>query len=311
MRASGCLPAFVLLGLLSLETLHGQQEAGVSPSDLIARLSNASNAGAILMITCGETEQDGNEVKAAKSLVRLGAAALPDIEKTLDSLDKEGLESKFSRNAGLVLFAYARIKGPQAYPRLQSMLGNSKLVFLQSAIDSSIAVSLDLTSYVSFRQWTSLPRGPVAICGHPEPRHALDQLILAWEGNDRTLFEASLGAVAKSMLNSLLAGRSWAEMRTDLWHVESDSVALGYRFSGPAKWSRPAMTFENMRDLSGSTEDSANPELDALFVSASGLECTKHRIRFVPAGDLPARYVVDDSDLSGLLRALSSCAGIR
>jgi hypothetical protein len=292
------------LGLFSTRIAGGEPQ-DQSPSTLIKLLSDRKES---FLFSCGETEQDRADVAAAKSLAKLGAPALPEIEQTLDSLEQDGLQSKFEPTAGLLLFAYARIKGAEAYPRQQSMLGNRKLAFLQSALDASIAVSFNLTSYVSFREWTGLPTGSGAICGRAEPRHVLNWLILAWEGNDRLLLEASLGPAAKATLNSMLKARTWDETRADFWRSGSDGVAVGYRFDAPPRWSEPAMNPEAKGGPEDLGQDAASPELDTLFKGASGHDCGWHRVKFVTAsGPLP-RYLVDDSDIGGLLRLISSCA---
>lgn len=72
--------------------------------------------------------------RAAMALARLGGAALPDLEKELDSIEKN--PQGFGTN--WLLLAYARIRGPAAFPRLRRISGGS-----------AVALSLALTSNVS------------------------------------------------------------------------------------------------------------------------------------------------------------------
>ncbi len=101
---------------------------------------------------------------------------------------------------------------------------------------------------------------------YEEPRDVLDQLILAWERNDRPLLEASLAPGARAALNSLLAGTTWVGLRGELWPDRSGGgVALGYRFDISGRWSEPEETLEEDRAYGDAALSSANPDLDTLL----------------------------------------------
>jgi hypothetical protein len=159
---------------------------------------------------CGAfATMDAENRSAAQSLVKLGAAALPEINTAFDSIEKSGNSSKFAPNAYWLLYAYAEIQGPAAFPRLRKMRGDPNFGFLYSAVDTAAALSLDITSYVSAWRQTVTDNA----CDGPSPRKALDRFILAWERND---------------------------------HVKSKvNIAIGYAFDPLSPWSRRPEMQEN------------------------------------------------------------------
>lgn len=318
LKASAFATALLQLALLIwlLSSNGSSQTQGMSSSDLIRSLvhrSERTENSRRLVFSCGETEEDREDLAAAKSLVKIGAPAVPDLERTLDAIEGEGEPSEFTANAGLILAAYAEIKGADAYPRLRSMVDNPKLAFIESALDSAIALSLGLTSYVSYRPSTLIPDGPSGSCGVLEPRHDLDQLIIAWAAGSASLFRSSLGPDATTALNALLNGRDWAEVRAEFWHSRPGAgLAVGYRLDVSGRWAEPTMGFAEKRENAALT-NSARPEIDTFFRTGAGGDCGTYRIKFlrepVQAGfPLPAEYVVDNTDLAGLLRLIADCA---
>src|SRR5206468_571240 len=103
-------------------------------------------------------------------------------------------------NSKWLLLAYARIRGPAAYPRLRAMADNPRLRYLSGDVDQSLAIALDLTSYIS----ASRIANEFVCCRSEEPRHALDQLILAWLQGNRQRMEEALGPHARLSLDSLV-----------------------------------------------------------------------------------------------------------
>jgi hypothetical protein len=298
----------LLLGLLAASNADSQVQDR-SPSDLVRFLTYQSGRYKKPMLglvsSLCRIDQDGLEDRAAaKSLIGFGAVSVPPIEDVFDALDKGRRETDLGLNFGWLVYAYARIKGPAAYPRLWRMAAKPEFEDFQVTLDDSIALAFGLTSYVSsFRR-------PMAIihCRPPQPREALDHLILAWERGDRSWLEAHLGPQGKAALASLLQSRNWAQMRAELWTTPSGvGVAVGYRFEIPNEWSEPQMLLE---DLNAVSED--KPEIRTRFKSGSGAECGAENVRFVrtpgeAGGALPG-YLVDNSDLAGLLRRIASCA---
>ena len=91
--------------------------------------------------SCG---QYGADREAAASLVALGARAVPEIERALDSIERLGGASEFALGSQWLVDAYAQIKGREAYSRL-ARFGTELGVDLGDAV----ALSLGLTSVVS------------------------------------------------------------------------------------------------------------------------------------------------------------------
>ncbi len=124
----------------------------------------------------------------------------------------------------------------------------------------------------------------------------------------------SLGPEARSALRSLLAGKSWADLRGELWGSSSSvDVAVGYKFDIPGRWAEP----ERIIALDQPFE-SPRPEMidiDTRFTDSAGSGCGEHRVRF--ASILVGRhrfvvdYFVDGSDIGSLLRLIASCAARR
>ena len=301
---------FTFLSTMSVGIGQGQTQEQ-SPSHFIQFLTWQSDdrRGKPMTFTCGQVR---TERAAAKSIANLGSSALPEIERVLDSIEKSSQESKNAIGAAWMLYAYTKILGPAAQPRLQRMMTIPNLGFLRLNLDYSMALSFNLTSYVSgFRK----PEKVFHCHRHEEPRDTLNQLILAWERNDRPLLEASLGPNARAALESTLRGKTWARLRSDLWSGKSgDQVAVGYRFDISGAWSEPDETLDPDREWGDAAALSEQSEfrLDTLFKDSSGVDCGRFHVKFIQTGGeqketLP--YLVDNSDFGDLLSTIASCAG--
>jgi len=262
---------------------------------------------------CGrELAQEEEDRATAASLVEFGNAALPDLEKVLNSLQKDGENSEYAINPGVLLLAYASIRGRDAYARLHVMVGDPRLEFLQPSVDGAITIALDLTSYIS----SSEPLEDGVICRALDPRDSLDRLILAWEKDDRDKVQADLGPVASAALLSVLEKSGpWESMRLSFWPAPPGRiVSVGYRFLGAGVWSKPLATLETV------SRPTKNPDaatgFGAMFTDASGAPCGQMRIRFSTLPEFPnaprpwgaVRYVVDNADIGDVLHVIGLCA---
>jgi hypothetical protein len=309
------LAEVVLLAFFAGDKMAAQAQ-GQSASDLIKFLTYQSgrpDSGLRSGVTsCGEAIRAAqDDRRAANSLVSLGVSAIPDIEKALSSLEKNGGQSPVYFNGSWLLVTYAGILGPKAYPRLERMLGNPTLG-MERALGAAIAISLGLTSYVDS---SSRIYERTIACGAREPRDALDGLILAWERNDREALYASLGPVARAVLESRLTGQTWQQFRAGFWRGGLvRSVAVGYRLEASGSWAQPSMTLDEAVALSRIVVDVSaipvNPQLEARFTDRKGQECGEQRVRFHTAQDSvrTLMYFVDSPDLVDLLRLVSNCA---
>jgi hypothetical protein len=139
----------------------------------------------------------------------------------------------------------------------------------------------------------SAVRAPIKTfdCDRDKPQDILDQLILAWERDDRTWLEQQLGPNAAAALDSLLNGRTWADMRGQLWPGNSNpGAAVGYRFQGAG-----------VRSGGAAPPGPPSLEIDTLFKSAVGSDCGSYRVKFYTPN-----YLVDNQELEGLLRLIAS-----
>ena len=309
-RQAGVVPLLVLIASTSAtgQTTESPQQ---SASDLIAFLTyrNGRETEGKFMISWGKIYQESlDNERATRSLVELGASAMPDLERELDRLEKSsGAWGDFSGAAWLLL-AYAEIDGRDAYPRLSRMSRNPNIIAAGIDVDSSIAVSLGLTSYVS--SVTEPVKGSFTGFRPQEPREALDNAILAWERNDHEWLEKNIGSRAKAALISMLKGRNWSEVRAELWPgASSGDVAIGYRLDVPGRWSQPYMA-ESLREAWGEVDLQrvpANPAIRTLFTDGKGRACGERVVEFSQDGG-PTKYLVDDPKLGDLLRLIGECA---
>lgn len=285
-----------LIGV-SLSTVTGQTN-DQSASDLIKYLTYQTKRPEVVAVSCGIfAAMDAENRAAAQSLVKLGAAALPDINAAFDSIEQSGSASKSGYNAAWLLFAYAKIEGPGAFPRLRKMRGDPNFAFLNSAVDLAIALSLNATSYVS--GW----RRPAqeGVCTGPDPRKVLDGLILAWVNNDRASLEKILGSRASTALDALLKNTTWDALRAQFLHAKpSDKIAVGYRFDAAGRWSAAVETLDDPDVSAWRIEDL---DINTLFSDGSGKDCGRLRISFRSPD-----FSIDNSDLGDLLRVISRCA---
>ena len=298
---------FVLISAVSLGRGWAQTDQR-SITDQINDAERGSRTTEVVAGTCGSFGMAAERERAtAGSLVRSGWLAIPEINDALHSIKEKGVYSPTRTNANWLLYAYATIEGSAAYPRLQQLRGDPSFQFLDSAIDIASALSLGQTSYVS--AWRRYPSNDP--CTAPTPREALDQLVLAWEKNDRMLLENSLGPKATSALNALLKGVTWEVMRARFWQFRtSDKTAVGYRFHAPVRWSEPAVTLAAPQPtITLSPQHASNQEVDTSFKNVSGKDCGSIRIRLLdPQPSSGPSYLVDNSDLGALLELISRCA---
>jgi len=273
------------------------------------------------MFSCGQV---GADRRAAITLAVLDDAALPGIEAELDAMERHGHEGFGSE---WVELAYARIKGHAAYPRLRRLendprFGDDREFPDDSgrwSLDRSIALALGLTSFVSAPKNAMVSydaEPPLNILCHrsTEPRDALDQFIRAFERNDEFSFEVGLGRDAKSALTLLLKGTTWKEYRRELLHGDTPGdLAVGYRFEDSGRWSEPEETLEDERPAAPVVE---SPVLKTEFTNASGTDCGHFQVSFdLSHTEQKIRrhtpYMVNNSDLDGLLHLIASCVVAR
>src|SRR5580700_9273428 len=305
---------FATVALLSASCAIGQTEQR-SASDLIRYLTYQSDrpdkhgvkADEITgLFSCGPAlGEDRDDRALTRSIVRLGASAVPAVEDALDSFEARGEKSEVAFKAGWLLLAYASIQGPAAVPRLRRLHDKPGFENYAFRLDKAVALALGLTSYVSpLRSFhlcstndsgaTSESRAPCVAPSREvpmhnircdrgdEPRDALDRLILAWVTNDPESLEVGLGPRAKAALDQLLQGPTWTAMRADfLPSTPGKSVAMGYRFAALGRWSEPDETLQDTRGPGTLEGDYVNPVIETQLVNGSGADCGSLPVNFV------------------------------
>jgi hypothetical protein len=295
------------------------QSQDKSPTELVRSLAlgHPCDSSYTSIGTCNDLSMETASVKA---LVAQGASALPAIEEALDSVERDGSNSEHSLNLYWLLQAYARIEESAAFPRLWklSTQPNAENTLGHGPFEA-MALALGLTS------WVPDSRLPLENLGFQQPRDALDRLIIGWERDDRQWLEGSLGPRSSTALTALVQGKEWATLRGELWPQDSTGhVAVGYRFDAPHLWSAPRMARadspESLRSSRAPSTvlvdiSSERPVLETHFTSRSGVDCGSRRITFMvdtsnvgPGRDALPKFLVNDSDLAGLLRVIGTCA---
>lgn len=288
---------------------HAQEASPRALVDFLTYRSDRPGRSAVLagIGGCGHMQEDR---AAATALAAIGTSAVPSIEEALTDIERRGAQSEFSLGAAWLLDSYARIKGTSGFPRLRSMIGVPRLDFLQVGLSGAVSISLGITSYVS----SSSPPGAYLSCNRPlEPRHALSQLVLAWENDDLPSIEASLGPDSLAALESLLRDRPWPGLREEIWPRKGDrTVSVGYQFQVPGPWSQADETLDRLGSQGGALASPSNTGIETRFTTGSGANCGELRIQFQqnPRGGRLASlpYVVNNSEIYPLLQLISSCA---
>jgi len=311
-KSTRCWTVLLVSAILLLPSDVASQAKEEPSAPLISFLTNQSDRPdkeslEIGLFSCGQVTAN---LAAAQRLAGLGESAISSIERELDVIEQDAGRRRYGSR--WLELAYARIRGRAAYPRLRRIEGDAMQGLGRPNLDDAIALSLCLTSYVSDSR-SGIRRFRCA--RSPEPRDALDQLILAWEKNDRSMLDASLSPRARGALTALLKASTWEAMRSEHWRGKSgDALAVGYRFGISGRWAEPDETLEQERRPGDAAVLSQQRDfrLDTFFKDKSGEDCGKHSVSFVTstvgAEKESPGYLVDNSDLGDLLGTIASCA---
>ena len=302
----------VLLWLLLFGASNGQgQPREMSASDLIRFLTYQADrpqrAAVLLGISgCGYVSEDR---AASLALVKEGVTAVREIEKALGSIESMGEGSEFALNGAWLLYSYASIKGPDAYPRLRHMAENPRLASFTLALDEALAISFGLTSYVSST------RAPLKVfnCRRTEdPRDAMDRLLLGLLRGDLALVDAAVTERTAALVNPMVRDRTLIAFGGQSGNGSTGAhLALGYRFEVAGPWGKPDELLTDAGATEASLLDSDVVELGVVLTKDSGTPCSRQRVRFVRDDDrngMARGYLIDEPKPQGLLQAISSCA---
>jgi hypothetical protein len=279
-----------------------------SVPELIASLTNtelqqSTSRLYMAVVGCGITQELLRERAVARELGSRGEAAVPELDRVLGSIEKDGDDSPYFN--GWFLFAYARAQGPAAVSHLLRMVRDPKLDSLLVSLDRAIALSLGLSSYVS----SGRESGRMVICRRQEPKDALDEFLWALMRGDRSELESSLGPEARMALDRLLEGKSWESERQELWPAPpGGQSAVGYLFDMRGRWSEPEETLEENRNDGDDPLTSAVVALDTQFKTGTGKNCAKFLVGFKKVSQFGrGRYLVDNTNLRYLISSIGVC----
>lgn len=324
------------LATVSVSTMPAQPQ---SAAWLIQLLTHPTEAQQMGVFSCG---QFNAARRNAIALAAIGESALPEIETELDVIEANGPDS-FGEE--WVELAYAKIKGPAAYPRLREIdLAYSRLKSTSNEgwywelqreggwrkLDQAIALSRHLTSFVSAR-----PRIPIKApyqCrddnssssslanehGCPSGTHAEPLMNLHCDRRTEPLdgmddFIRAFAANDQVGFDLNLGSKARAARDSLLAHSiktaqPPSDFAIGYRFENAGRWSEPADTLEDERTP---PENTTNPAFETSFQTRTGKDCGTFKVEFLlDPGPSPAltRYLVNNSDLGELLQLVAACA---
>jgi hypothetical protein len=303
----GCMFCVIFLGIGYYSKNHQ------TPSELVRLLvrvdgERASNPKAFTSF-CGSYSQWLEEDrKVTESLTGFGEAALPAVEQALDSIENREMDADAAAAQNL-MYVYATIRGPAAWPRLRRVMYDLDLASkIQPAPDRAMAIALNLTSYADSA------RPPVRYaCEERDPRYVLDQLILAWERSDEKSLRTALGPRATVALESLKKRLTWDE-RSKHWFAPSvGQTAVGFRLDIPGRWSEPDERIKERSREVPRGNFRTDYEIMTHFTTAKGADCGAFQVKFhgiVPGPQGPS-FLIDNGDIDNLLRLISSCAAAR
>ena len=98
-------------------------------------------------------------------------------------------------------------------------------------------------------------------------------------------------------------------MRADLWAGKSGGGSVGFCFDIPGRWSEPEETLEPEKTYpEPDLRELLHPEVATYFKNGSGDDCGSYRVNFLKTVEENQQYLVDNSDLGGLLRLIATCA---
>ena len=181
----------------------------------------------------------GNTEEPRRSWSISGPSALPDLEASINSLAEQGDRAEIAPAYPWLFYAYAKIRGRDAYPMLHAIVNRRPTAISSNVDDISMAIALGLTSTVDPGR-TARP----AACRPAEPRDVLDRMVLAWEKGDRAQFESTLGPNAARSLKSLLKNTSWEKLRAKFWPSVADPhLVIGYHLNVPGHGQCPTKTW--------------------------------------------------------------------
>jgi hypothetical protein len=257
------------------------------------------------VIECVHDLAEARESRAAaRELVQLGAPALPEIERVMESLETDAYHSPYYRSAIWSFLAYAHLTGAKALPRFRAMMGKPQFAQFQEMLGPAAAASLNITSYVD--RFFSSRGGNLSSCVSAEPWEGLERLILGWEQEDREFMETGLGPIAKNSLDELLQQQSWDEFMHGLRPRRQWGRAMGFRVESNELWNQPQMTLDPRADGGRAVTMAlveAQHDIDATLVDASGERCGRVQVRF----SIHSHFVVDSPDIRALLASISAC----
>lgn len=306
LRWAATVPLFAFF-FLEMWSATGQ-EGPESVMQLLMKLAgrNGQPHREIGLLGCSQVADDR---AVARRIAALGTPIIPYLEERLDAAASGTWQSPYGLS--WIQLSYAKILGRRAGEKLRGM-GASTGPEGRHDLDRAIALAMGLTSYVS----PSRPETRSIRCSRaPEPRDALDRLLLHWEQGNESGFELVLGPQGRKALREELRGTTWDVMRSAVRQTKKPA-AIGYRFLLAGRWAEPDETLDETRELSEGLPLLAEKRfrLETQFVDAVGRSCGSQDIWIYAVEstrDGPLEYLVDNAILGDLIRRISYCGSER
>jgi hypothetical protein len=281
----------LLVGSAGTDWLRAQS-AGGPASEILHRLQEASISRRVL-IRCGTEWRDAEAARViARELVALGVAALPEIERALESYYDEGDSSEVASSAGWIALAYGQIRGASAAPKLKLLIENPRTARTRAKLCDAMARALGLSFYFEPKS-----EPPAITCRAPEPRDALIFLLFAFQTHDASRLGENL-VPELGLTSEALATVAWADDGGQKFN------AVGFRLEIEGEWVRPEGLDEFRPPKLPRIADVA-----AKFSDARGKPCGEARLD-LRARSLGERYLVNNENIAEIFSIISKCATV-
>ena len=320
--------------LIAGSLAHGQSN-NASPVELLRHLMTPQDDLSHAVFDCATGRAaEKRSIAEVQPLIQKGAAAIPAVEDALGVAEVRWETTAQIQSEDMWLpFLYAKLKGPDAYPRLKALYSNRAFTMnlIALSLDESVALAFGFTSWVSVYSGSQLKADHasslrIGRCDHwLEPRYSLDDLLHGWLADDRPVLEASLAPKAKTALDEMLKNQTWSALRAGLWGKAGRSFGMGYRFEIAGSWSVPETTLAEPAPVTLIPGSPETFNIPTQFYDASGDECGSLSITFTetplpgarldPAPGVDGKYLhgasrplVDSSNLADILKLAAACS---
>lgn len=262
-----------------------------------------SSDGAGLSIRACSLDQDQLSHGAAVALAGLGIPALAPIREALRT-------EPWRFSSSWLLYAYAKIRGPNAFDELLSS-ASAQPHSRRSSYLVAAAIASGLTGVVGEMQDVTLSRGHrVILCSALEPRHTLDLFLVSVLRGDRASLARSLGPSGRAQLSALRDEELFPK-----FGQRQDGQYFSYKMETGGAWFE--LQPEHSHEALQAEGVELKRDLHVEFLTRQGASCLHRILRFeaFPADRTNSvlhtgevEYRIETERLQSLLDDIRRCA---